>query len=207
MNEHKRKEDRDDVLYAFHRECERPTAAQILRWIERYPQYADDIRAHAAVSRDWAAQEVGPAVEPSTALLARTYSNALNAIFNADAKAREAAAEQQAAAQSFHDLAAARQKEIYQVADDVDVGREVVADLFNGWMRRPVRTRLIEGICTALQMTREAFDAALTLALAQPRLGHAKFSTAPTITPRSCDDIIRDSDTSPERKRYFLEED
>lgn len=207
MNERKRKEDRDDVLYAFHRECERPTTAQIMRWIELYPEYADDIRAHAAVSRDWAAQEVGPVVEPSATMFARTYSNALNAIYNADAKAKKADDDQRAAAQSFHDLAAARQKEIYQIADDVEVGREVVADLFNGWMRRPVRARLIDGICGVLQITRETFDRALTSALAQPRLGHAKSGTAPTITPRSCDKIIRESDTSPERKRHFLEED
>jgi hypothetical protein len=47
---------RDDALWAFHLACERPTAEQITDWTRRYPQFAEDIRAHAAVARDWAAR-------------------------------------------------------------------------------------------------------------------------------------------------------
>lgn len=44
--------DRDEVLFAFHQACERPTAEQIIEWTQRYPPFADDIRDHAAVRLD-----------------------------------------------------------------------------------------------------------------------------------------------------------
>lgn len=205
MNGQNKNEDRDKVLYAFHLECERPTAEQIIDWVRRYPEYAEDIRAHAAVSRDWAASDGEPALEASGAMLDRGYSNALNLLYNAEAKA--SARRGVSAVQSFHDVAAARGKEVYQIAGEIDIARGVVADLFNGGMLAPVRKRLVDAICNILQMTRAMFDAALTHALAHPRFGPAKSDKAPTITPRSCDEIIRDSNMTPERKRYWLEED
>ena len=45
------------VLFAFHRKCERPTALQMIAWTERYPQFADDIREHAAVRPPRASDE------------------------------------------------------------------------------------------------------------------------------------------------------
>jgi hypothetical protein len=50
MSHHNRKEERDEVLFAFHQACERPTAEQIIAWTDRYPQFADDIRSHATAS-------------------------------------------------------------------------------------------------------------------------------------------------------------
>ena len=90
--------DRDNVLFAFHEACPRPTAEQIIDWTSRYPQFADDIRAHAAVARDWAARKELPAEEPSESALARAYSRALNALYKADAEAKPAEGD---AAQSF----------------------------------------------------------------------------------------------------------
>ena len=87
MTTHKGAEDRDEVLFAFHQACERPTADQIIDWTDRYPQFAEDIRAHAAVSRDWAAQEGLPVAEADASMLARGYSNALNALYNAEIEA------------------------------------------------------------------------------------------------------------------------
>lgn len=49
--------DRDEVLYAFHRAYDRPTAEQIVEWVTKYPQFAEDIRTHAAISWDWAARD------------------------------------------------------------------------------------------------------------------------------------------------------
>jgi hypothetical protein len=50
--------ERDEVLFTFHEAYERPTAENIIEWTRRYPQFADDIRAHAAVAWDWAATEL-----------------------------------------------------------------------------------------------------------------------------------------------------
>lgn len=205
MTMHSGAEDRDEVLFAFHQACERPTAEQIIDWTERYPQFAEDIRAHAAVSRDWAACEGLPVAEADEAMLARGYSNALNALYNAEIEASASATV--SASQGFHDILSARGKEVYQLASGLDIARSVLADLFNGWMRGPVRKRLADAVISALSITREAFDNALLFALQNPRLGHAKADGVPTITPRSCDEIIRESNMSDERKRYWLEED
>ena len=51
---------RDEVLYAFHRAYERPSAAEIIEWVTRYPQFAEDIRGHAALARDWAGGQSRP---------------------------------------------------------------------------------------------------------------------------------------------------
>ncbi len=205
MNAHNKSVDRDEVLFAFHQACERPTAEQIIEWIARYPQFAEDIRAHAAVSRDWAAREGVSVAEAGEAMLARGYSNALNALYNAEIKASSPAPA--SAAQTFHEMLAARGKEVFQLANELDIARGVLADLFNGWMLEPIRKRLIQAVVVSVTSTREAFDTALQLALKNPRLGQAKADKALTVTPRSCDEIIRDSNMSPERRHYWLEED
>lgn len=202
MNESAKREERDAILIAFHQECEKPTTEQIITWIERYPEYADDIRAHAAVALDWAAREKGDAeVEVSQSLLDRGFSNVLNAFFNAQQRAKAAVE-----AKSFHDLAAARNIDVIDMADEMDIARGVLADLFDGAMLRPVRKRLVEAVCEFLKITREVFDAALDMALAKPSFGHAKATEAPVMRARPYDDIIRDSPMTPERIRYWLEE-
>ncbi len=202
MNQHNRKEDRDEVLFAFHQACERPTAEQIIAWTDRYPEFAEDIRSHAAIRRDWAASEHLHDVEADETMLARTYSNALNALYDAQTKTASAHA-----AKNFHQMLNERGKEVYQLAGELDIARSVLADLFNGWMLAPVRQRLVEAVASSLGITHARFDDALTFALQTPRFGHAKANGAPTVTPRPCDEIIRDSNMSPERKRYWLEED
>ncbi len=205
MSQQNRREERDEVLFAFHQACERPTTEQIIAWIDRYPQFADDIRAHAVISRDWAAGESLPAAEADETMLARAYSNALNALYEAEIKASPSAPVQ--AAKNFHEMLNERAKEVFQLAGELDIARGVLADLFNGWMLAPIRKRLIDAVTFSLAITRPAFDYALTYALQNPRLGHAKADNAPIVTPRACDEIICDSNMSPERKRYWLEED
>jgi hypothetical protein len=206
MSQQAKTEGRDDVLFAFHQACERPTADQIIEWTERYPQFADDIRAHAAVSRDWNACEGLPAAEVSETMLDRAYSNALSALYDAEIKATSSVSSA-SAAQSFQDILGQRNKEVYQLAGELDVGRGVLHDLFNGWMLPPVRKRLVDAVISSLAITRAAFDSAYALALQNPRLGHAKANHAPSITQRNCDDIIRDDSMSEKRKCYWLEED
>jgi len=98
-------------------------------------------------------------------------------------------------------------KETYQLAREMDVGRSVLSDLFNGLMRPPIRKRLVDGLLSLLQTSADEFSYALECALIRPRLGHAKADRTPVAAQRSCDDIIRDSNMSEERKRYWLEED
>lgn len=200
MNDIRDKE-RDQVLMAFHAECEKPSLEQILEWIERFPKYSDDIRAHAAVARDLAEGAEGTDDEVSQTVLDAAYSNALNAIYSA--KKRN---ESVKTAASFHDIAAARHIDVVDMADKLDISRGALADLFDGAMLRPVRKRIVDAVCEFLKITRDAFDAALDVALAKPCFGHAKATEAPVIRARPCDEIIRDSPMTPERKRYWLEE-
>jgi hypothetical protein len=199
------KNSREEVLLAFHEAYPRPTADQIIEWVTRYPEFAEDIRAHAAVAHDWAVCSELSAVEPDETMLARGYSNALNVLYNVEVETSEAALN--TASEGFYEILARNNKEAYEIAAELDIARGVLAALFNGSMLPPIRARIVSAVVTVLAITRAKFDSALEFALANPRFGHAKASQAPGIQPRSCDDIIRDSPMSAERKRYWLEQD
>jgi hypothetical protein len=201
-----RDKERDRVLMAFSNAFKKPTTEQIVEWIERYPQYADDVRAHAAVLRDWAAGAECTDEEVSPSALNAAYSNALNAIYSAQKK-EPSMEERSEAAVSFHDIAVARNIDVIQMARNMDIPRGVLADLFDGAMLRPIRKWLSAAVCRALKITDESFNAALDVVLENPHFGHAKASGAPTIRRRTCDEIIRESRMSAERKREILEGD
>jgi hypothetical protein len=196
---------RDDVLFAFHETCPRPTVEQIIDWITRYPQFADDIRAHAAVARDWAAREGLPAEEPSDTMLARAYSRALNALYKADVETKSAETD---AAQSFQDIIAARGTSVAALAREVGgtigIRRSVIADLVNGAMCGPIGQRFRDALCRALAITLDRFSAALEIALRAPQFGHAKADAAPTVNARSYEEVIRSSGMTPEQIQYWL---
>lgn len=206
MNKKMRNEERDEVLIAFHHASDRPSVELILQWIDRYPEYADDIRAHAAVSHELTARKEEPALEPSQSLVDRNYSNALNALYHARASAPPLTT-LSSPTQSFHDIALARGKTVVSIAREIDIARGVIADLFNGWMSPPIGGRLVHAVCSVLLISPDIFYSVLTVVLQAPRIGHAKANGAPVITARSYEDIIRDSGMTPERTRHWLEED
>ncbi len=197
---------RDDVLFAFHEACPRPTVEQIIDWTRRYPQFADDIRTHAAVARDWDARNELPVEEPSETMLARAYSRGLNALYKADAEQTVAGTD--AGAQSFQEILAARGMDVPTLATEiggaVGIHRSVVADMVNGGMHGPVAPRFLDAAMCALSVTADRFYAALEKALAAPRLGYAKARTTPRVNPRSYEEIIHDSEMTPEQIRYWL---
>jgi hypothetical protein len=71
MIEQNRNPERDDVLFAFHQTCDNATAEQVSEWTRRYPQYADDIRAHVAPRTQWASEPDEQDAEPDESMLAR----------------------------------------------------------------------------------------------------------------------------------------
>ena len=79
MNDTKRDNERDKVLFEMHKAFRNPTAELIIQWVERYPQYADDIRSHAAIMKDWAASEDKPVLEPDAAMISRSRSRVMSA--------------------------------------------------------------------------------------------------------------------------------
>jgi len=203
MTDQNRIDDLDEVLFAFHRACANPSAAEIIAWTGRYPQFAEDIRAHAAILKDWAARRNLPADEPDEIMLARARSRALDALYNAEVARRSDAS---ASPRSFEQMMQTRGTDLPELARQLDVARSVLADLMSGGMHAPVGKRLVDALTHALAITEDAFQSALQAALRSPRLGHAKAEETPSIVPRSYAEIIADSSMLPERKRYWLGE-
>jgi hypothetical protein len=198
--------EREAVLIAFHEECERkpPTASEILSWIKRYPQFAEDIRAHAAVALDWATEPPAARDEGSDCTIAKlAFSQALNLIFDADqAKTPDVQSQN---CETLHQVLVHSGKTVPQLARELDVGRDVLADLFNGWMCPPISKRLVEAVMRCLSISSEQFAGAFELACRSPEFGHARAEGPPRIRARPCEQIIKESNMSEERKRYWLE--
>ena len=205
MNDQNRNRERDEVLFALHRECNNPTAEQIITWIERYPHFADDIRSHAAIIKDWAACEGMPVLEPNEAMLSRSHSRAMDALYKAqNAPAAEPAG---TTAPTFDQVMAASGTDVPELSRKLNISRGILSALVSGRMLTPVGERLIAALTSCLSISRDAFNAALQSAQATPRLGHAKADGTPNVIPRSYEDLIRASSMPEERKQYWLGED
>ncbi|MEW6449199.1 MAG: helix-turn-helix transcriptional regulator [Pseudomonadota bacterium] len=200
MTKQNRDQERDAVLYAFHEAFARPTAAQIIEWAKRYPEFADDIRAHAAIAREWDDNAHATAAEPSESLLAAAYSRTLNLMYKASAANKDAQ-------RTFQEIIAARNMTLPQVARAVGIDRAVVADLVSGRMSGPIRPVFSRAVAHVLAITNDVFDALHRRALLQPTLGLAKAAHAPSIVVRPYDDIIRTCDElTPHEKKKWLED-
>ena len=204
MNERDITAKRDEVLFAFHQAFERPNAQQIVEWIERYPEFADDIRDHAAIMLDWAHGAEGSELKADATMIARGRSRALNAIYVAQ---RAAGAANSSAANAFHDLVARAGTTIPQLALDIDIDRMVLAELANGRVKGPIGTRLLAALCGPLKIAIDALQQLLAKLTLTPQLGHAKAEGNPTINLQSYEDVIRASTMPEHRKRYWLGED
>ncbi|MGE3637367.1 MAG: hypothetical protein AB7G28_02330 [Pirellulales bacterium] len=197
-------EDRDEVLFEFHRACGNPTADQIINWVRRFPKFANDIRAHAAIIKDWTALEGRPELLPHETTLARARSRALNTLYDAQVLARSG---RTAEAKSFEQLMTACGMDVPKLAREFDIARTVLAALFGGRMTGPVGNRLVSALMQRFSITIEQFEAAFQYALSAPRIGHAKSDETPTVILRNYEELIRTSSMSCERKRFWLGED
>jgi len=206
MTKSPRENDRDQVLYEFHVACPHPTAAEIIEWAERYPQFAEDIRMHAAISRDWDVTDSMDEPEDvpiSETMMARAHSRVLNALFLSKSQATREEAEQSI---GFHEMLESRGQKIPEVARELGIGRDVLADLFNGWMTEPVGRVLVDAVRGFFGITEATFQNAYRHAFDNPKLQHAKSSGPPVIPRRSYEEIIAGSNMPPERKKYWLGE-
>jgi hypothetical protein len=205
MNEQNRIPERDEVLFAFHQNCDNPTADQIAEWTERYPQFADDIRAHAAVRAEWASEQQESELEPDEAMLARGRSHALNLLHAAQ---QESTAEQTASELTWPQAVSAAGFDIPRLARCININRMVLAELNAGRMRLPLGRRLVDALTDVMSVTATWLDRAVADLLAAPRrLGHAKADEQPVINTRSYEEIVRASPMSDADKKYWLSED
>ncbi|MBL4929510.1 hypothetical protein [Fuscibacter oryzae] len=198
-------QDRDQVLYSFHVACPEPTAAEIFEWVGRFPAYADDIRAHAAIARDWAALNDADdlAADVDDQALARARSLALNIIYSTTDEAER----DDEPAVGFWVRMQNRGIKVSAIAARMDIARAPIGDLFNGWIVPPIGRRFSCAIMGALGLDQVMFDREVNYSLAHPRLGEAKASGPPQILQLSYRESIESSGMSPERMRYWLEED
>ena len=203
MNNHNTAPERDEVLFAFHQASERPTAMQIVEWTKRYPQFADDIRAHAAVRLDRATGVGDITSEPDETMLARGRSRALNAIY----QAQQNAALSKTAKPSWQQLLVGSGYTIPQLAKHIGIDRMVLAELAAGRMRLPLGTRLLDALTQVLHVAVDGLNDAVEQLLSNPRLGHAKADQQPLVRCRSYDDVIRASSMTDDLKKYWLAED
>lgn len=194
---------RDDVLFAFHQECLRPTAEDISKWVHRYPQFADDIRIHASIARDMADEEEN-LIEASEAMFQRGYSRALSTIYSADL---ENSASESVAYQSFEAVMDACGKSIPTLANEIDIRRSVIADIFGGRVHPPLSKRMTTALQRSLVISTEKVLELLQHALGQPKLGMAKARNISPIVARPFGEVIRTSGMSEEKIRYWLDED
>jgi len=197
--------DRDDVLWAFDKECPTPTAAQIIEWSERFPQFAEDIRDFAAVSRDCAAQAALPEEPVDEALLQRGFSQVLNLLHQTESTT--AASSQPNALDTFQKSMQACGIDLPRLAQQMDIARGVLSALFNGRMQPPVGRRLVIAVMQHLRLTEATFNEYLQRALDSPKLGQAKATGTPSVSPRPYEEIVRESSMSDERKKFWLGED
>lgn len=205
MIEQNRIPERDEVLFAFHQACDNPTAEQVNEWTRRYPQYADDIREHAAVRAQWAADSQEHNAQPDESLLARGRSQALNLLHSAR---QESAAAQNVSEKTWPQAVSAAGFDIPRLARCINIDRMVVAELNAGRMRLPLGRRLSDALTDVLGISTAWLERAVSDLLAGPRrLGHAKADEAPTINTRSYAEVIRASPMSDDDKRYWLGED
>lgn len=205
MIEQNRIPERDEVLFAFHQTCHNPTSQQVNEWTRRYPQYADDIREHAAVRAQWASDSDEQDVQPDESLLARGRSQALNLLHNAR---QESAAAQNISEKTWPQAVSAAGFDIPRLARCINIDRMVLAELNAGRMRLPLGRRLSDALTDVFGVSTAWLERAVADLLAGPRrLGHAKADEAPTINTRSYAEVIRASPMSDDDKRYWLGED
>ena len=209
MTDKSQNTERDEALYAFHREYVRPTAEDICKWVAKYPEYAEDIRTHAAIALDCAFRPKSEFMEePSKVELDRANSNALNILYDVNQKRAISDAANNA---SFQQLMAACNKDIPALAREIGrqhgIARSILADLVNGGMKPPIGERFCEAVEKALFITREKFNRALQLSLASPRMGYAKATVIPTVNLRSYEEIVRDSGMKSDQIQYWLGKD
>jgi len=196
-------EERNEVLFAFHQACNDPTAKDIIDWVKRYPQFADDIREHAAILKEWADRDKLSDDELSDTELSRSRSRTLNALYNARSAATQNSPEP---VRSFEQMMQANGTDVPKLARELDIARTVLAALVFGRMRAPAGNRLVVALMVTLGITADEFNAALQFASRSPRLGHAKADGLATINALSYEELIRGSNMSDERKQYWLSE-
>lgn len=197
------RQERDEVLIAFHEECDIPTRADVERWVQAHPGFAQDIREHAAVRLAMVADLVEQPAQLDDNMVARGRSRVQAAMFATD-RVVEATAAPGPALNAMLKSAGLSQPEL---ARRLPIKRVVVADLFAGRMR-DLRPRFSTAISRELGVSLAEFNVAYAQAARIPALGgRAKSVGQPVANQRTFEEIMRSSGMSEEEIAYWLADD
>jgi exosortase len=150
MTTQHRIEERDEVLFALHRAVNDPTAEQIIEWVQRFPQFADDILAHAVILKDWADGESLPMEEAEEAMLTHSRSRALDAL--SCALLSLGSEQSSASSQSYGDLPMVEPSSFTPNAALTNVNQSIstlgASGLFTIWNRRQFQSACAVAVAT-----------------------------------------------------------
>tara|TARA_R110002096_G_scaffold287906_2_gene481548 strand:+ start:383 stop:1084 length:702 start_codon:yes stop_codon:yes gene_type:complete len=222
MTNYATKEEKSEVLYAFHLACETPTSKDIIEWTKRYPQYADDILEHAELLLAQKSRSQSGPCQPDEEMLAKGRSEAMSAIYEAEQGASESFVDAESdtntsdgsgvtlgpsSAINFDLLLKNACKPIPTLARDIDIDRAVVAEVAAGRVRLPIGDRFLAAVASILGLQPDNIVAAIRQSLDRPRLGPAKARDRPVIESIPYRDVILGSvNMTPEQIQYWLDE-
>ncbi len=193
----------DEVLIAFHEECDLPTRADVERWTKAHPGFAQEIREHAAVRLAMIADMCEQPAQLDDNMIARGRSRVQAAMFAAEAGDRVVDATA-AAGPTLNGMLKSAGLTQPELARRLPIKRVVVADLFAGRMR-DLRPRFSTAISRELGVSVAAFNVAHAHAARIPALGgRAKSVGQPVANQRTFEEIIRSSGMSEEEIAYWL---
>lgn len=196
-------QERDEVLIAFHEECDIPTRADIERWAQAHPGFAQDIREHAAVRLAMLADMIEEPGQLDGNMIARGRSRVEAAMFAAEV-GDQVIETKSASGATLNDMLKSSGLSQPELARRLPIKRVVVADLFAGRMR-DLRPRFSTAVSRELGVSLAEFNVAHAHAARIPGLGgRAKSVGQPVANQRTFEEIIRSSGMSEEEIAYWL---
>ncbi|WP_019998658.1 hypothetical protein [Aureimonas ureilytica] len=173
----------DDVLFGFHQAADTVTPQLLSEWTARYPEFADEIRAHAVeiIDMELLAEIRSPAPVAAPAMSAVTLRSAL-----------------QEAGTSLRDF-----------ADGLDISRSIVADVNTGRIDEATIPRRFSRLAASrLQRSPDWFHSVVVSSNEAAFAPSFKASELPSAgRQRTWEEAVRGSDMSEERKAFWLAED
>lgn len=196
-------QERDEVLIAFHEECDIPTRADVERWAQAHPGFAQDIREHAAVRLAMLADMIEEPGQLDSNMIARGRSRVEAAMFAAEV-GDQVIETKSASGATLNDMLKSSGLSQPELARRLPIKRVVVADLFAGRMR-DLRPRFSTAVSRELGVSLAEFNVAHAHAARIPGLGgRAKSVGQPVANQRTFEEIIRSSGMSEEEIAYWL---
>ncbi|SEO15641.1 hypothetical protein SAMN02799625_02587 [Methylobacterium sp. UNC300MFChir4.1] len=187
----------DEVLIQFHEAVEHVTPESVRAWTMAYPQYADEIRAHAVEKLDMEHCRRSAASNIET----RDYSALVHA-----AAQRLAAVPGTAPVPDLRETLAAQNSDVRTFAAAIGIARAIVADITTGQILvDTIPRRFLRLAAELIGCDLAQFKAIVENSRAAPVAVAFKASGKPTAgRPRTWEEAVRASSMTEDRKAFWL---